>query len=298
MRRHLAPRYWPTWLLLGFMRLCALLPFSWLLRIGGLLGDAFYYLSPSRRRVAQINIRLCFPNLDKTGQYKIQRACFRNIGISVMETALAWWGAEEKIKTLYRLEGLHHVESARRDNKAILLLSGHMSCTEIGARQLAFHVPFQAMYKPAKNKLFESVLLAKRSSFYHEMVPRKQSRLLLRNLKQKIPTWYAPDQNFGHDDTVFAPFFGVPVISLTATARIAGNTGAVVIPFFPYRLPGTDGYRLVIGEPLKDFPSGDAVQDATLVNRVIEEAVRQAPDQYLWVHKRFRHRPPGEAPVY
>lgn len=280
------------------MRLCSHLPFSWLLRIGSLLGSTFYYLSPPRRRIAAINIRLCFPELDKAAQHKIQKACFRNIGISVMETALAWWGSEKKIKALYRIEGLHHVESARSKNKPVLLLSGHMSCTEIGARQLAFHVPFQAMYKPAKNKLFESVLLAKRSSFYHEMVPRKQSRRLLRNLKQKIPTWYGPDQNFGHDDIVFAPFFGVPATSLTATARIAGSTDAVVIPFFPYRLPGDKGYRLVIGEPLKDFPSGDAVQDATRVNRVIEEAVRQAPDQYLWVHKRFRHRPPGEAPIY
>jgi KDO2-lipid IV(A) lauroyltransferase len=215
-----------------------------------------------------------------------------------METAFAWWGSEEKIKSLYRIEGLEHVERARRDNKAILLLSGHMSCTEIGARQLAFHVPFQAMYKPAKNKLFESVMLAKRSSFYHEMVPRKQSRRLLRNLKHKVPTWYAPDQNFGHDDTVFAPFFGVPAVTLTATARIAAGTDAVVIPFFPYRLPGTSGYRLVLGEPLKDFPSGNTVADASRINHVIEKAVRLAPDQYLWVHKRFRHRPPGEAPIY
>lgn len=298
MGRHLAPRYWPTWLLLGFMRVCARLPFSWLLRIGALLGNIFYYLSPSRRRVALTNIRLCFPDLDNAAQHKIQRACFRNIGISVMETALAWWGSEKKIKALYRIEGLHHIRSALRDNKAILLLSGHMSSMEIGTRQLAFHIPFQAMYKPAKNKLFESVMLARRSRFYHEMVPRKQSRRLLRNLKQKIATWYAPDQNFGHDDTVFAPFFGVPVISLTATARIAGSTDAVVIPFFPYRLPENLGYYLVIGEPLKDFPSGDAVRDAASINHVIEEAVRQAPDQYLWVHKRFRHRPPGEAPVY
>lgn len=298
MGRYLAPRYWPTWLLLGFMRLCALLSFSWLVRIGGLLGNAFYYLSPSRRRIAQINIGLCFPDLDQAGQRIILKACFRNIGISLMETALAWWWPVEKIKTLYRIEGLHNVERARHDNKAVLLLSGHMCCTEIGARQLAFHVPFQAMYKPAKNKLFESVMLARRSSFYHEMVPRKQSRRLLRNLKQKIPTWYAPDQNFGHDETVFAPFFGIPVTSLTATARIAGSTDAVVIPFFPYRLPDNSGYRLVIGEPLKDFPSGNALQDASRVNGIIEEAVRQAPDQYLWVHKRFRHRPPGEAPLY
>lgn len=298
MRDYLAPRYWPTWLLLGFMRLCARLPFAWLLRTGSFIGMIFYCLSASRRRIAETNIGLCFPELNKAQQRKIEKACFRNIGVSVMETALAWWGSEAKIKALYRIEGLHHVERARRDNKAILLLSGHMSCTEIGARQLAFHVPFQAMYKPAKNKLFESVMLAKRSSFYREMVPRKQSRRLLRNLKQKIPTWYAPDQNFGHDDTVFAPFFGVPAVTLTATARIAAGTGAVVIPFFPYRLPDNSGYRLVLGEPLKDFPGGNTVADASRINHVIETAVRLAPDQYLWVHKRFRHRPPGEASIY
>jgi KDO2-lipid IV(A) lauroyltransferase len=293
-----APRYWLTWLLLGFMFICARLPYSWLLFIGKSIGGVFFLLSVERRHIARVNIDLCFPELNEIERLRIRKNCFYNMGISVMETALAWWGPAEKIRALYRVEGLKHIEKAVSEDKAVLLLSGHMSCTEIGARQLAFHLPFQAMYKPAKNKLFEAVMAAKRGRFYYEMVPRKQSLRLLRNLKRKIVTWYSPDQHFGHDDTVFAPFFGVPAVSLTATARIVKSTDAIVIPFFPYRLPGAQGYRLVIGAPLRNFPCGDSVMDATNVNRVIETAIRLAPDQYLWVHQRFRNRPPGEPPVY
>ncbi len=294
----LHPRYWPTWILLGCMRLCGLLPYSWLLKLGAALGGFLYFALPERRRIAAINLELCFPEKSPRERALLTKQCFRSTGIAVMETALAWWGDASKLRKLYTLEGIKYLEQAVDSGKPVLLLSGHMSCTEIGSRLLAFHHRFQAMYKPAKNALYERVMLRHRSRFYHEMVERKNSRQLLRNLKRGVVTWYAPDQNFGREDTVFAPFFGVPATSLTATARIAEFARAVVIPFFSYRLEGAKGYKLVLGKALEDFPSGNEIADATRVNQLIEAAVRLAPEQYLWVHKRFRIRPPGEKKLY
>jgi KDO2-lipid IV(A) lauroyltransferase len=294
----LHPRFWPTWILLACMRLCARLPYSWLLFLGTALGRFLRFALPERRRIATTNIDLCFPEKSARERQELVQQSFRSIGIAVMETALTWWGAESRLKKLYTVEGLKHLEQALATGKPVLLLSGHMSCTEIGSRLLALHHRFQAMYKPAKNALYERVMLRQRSRFYHEMVERKNSRQLLRNLKRGVVTWYAPDQNFGREDTVFAPFFGVPATTLTATARIVEFAGATVIPFFSYRLDGSKGYKLVLGKPLENYPSGNELADATRINQLIEAAVRLAPEQYLWVHKRFRIRPPGEKKLY
>ncbi|HEY3486529.1 MAG TPA: LpxL/LpxP family Kdo(2)-lipid IV(A) lauroyl/palmitoleoyl acyltransferase [Gammaproteobacteria bacterium] len=298
MAAFLKPRYWTTWLLLAAMRLCARLPYPRLVGLGKTLGDFLYRVLPERRRIAAVNLELCFPEKSGAERQELLRRSFHSMGIAVMETALAWWGSENKLKTLYTVEGLKYLEQATAAGKPILLLSGHISCTEIGSRLLAFHLPFQAMYKPAKNALYEHVMLRQRSRFYYAMVPRKDSRRLLRNLKQNITTWYAPDQNFGREDTVFAPFFGIPATTLTATARIAKFAGAAVIPFFSYRLDHNKGYKLVLGKPLENFPIGDEIADATRINQIIEAAARLAPEQYLWAHKRFRIRPPGEQKLY
>ena len=297
-RQFASPRFWPTWILLALMRISAMLPFRILVSMGKLLGFLVYHLMWRRRQIARINIDLCFPDLAPHQRQKICRDCFRSIGISIFETALAWWGGAKKLKSLYRIEGFEHIEKAQKENKAILLLSGHMSCTDIGATLLAFHLPFQAMYKPAKNKLFEAVMLERRGQTYYEMVPRKQSRRLLKNLKNKIATWYGPDQNFGREETVYAPFFGVPATTLTATSRITSFADAVVIPFFPYRLDNDKGYKLCISAPVENYPNDFGIEDATKINKVIEDAVRVAPEQYLWLHKRFRLRPPGEPKLY
>jgi Kdo2-lipid IVA lauroyltransferase/acyltransferase len=298
MTAFLHPRFWPTWILLACMRSCALLPYSWLLFLGKALGELLRFALPARHRIAAINLGLCFPEKSAQERKQLAQRCFHSMGIAVMETALAWWGAETRLKKLYTLEGFKYLEQAVADGKPVLLLSGHMSCTEIAGRLLSFHQPFQVMYKPAKNALYEQIMLQQRAPFYRAVVPRKNSRQLLRNLKQGIVTWYAPDQNFGREDIVFAPFFGVPATSLTATARIVEFAGATVIPYFPYRLEGNKGYKLVFGKPLEDFPSGDDIANATRINKVIEAAVRLAPEQYLWPHKRFRVRPPGEKKLY
>ncbi|MBN1377698.1 MAG: LpxL/LpxP family Kdo(2)-lipid IV(A) lauroyl/palmitoleoyl acyltransferase [Gammaproteobacteria bacterium] len=294
----LAPRYWATWLLIGLMYVSAKLPLPVLYVMGSAIGEIVYWLIPRRRHIAQINIDLCFPELSKQERAKLVKDCFHSVGKSVMETSLAWWGNEKILQKRVQIEGLEYIEQAKKTNRPILLLSAHMCCTEIGSKLLSLYCPFQAMYKPAKNRLFDAVVVAQRSRIYEDVIPRKQSRRLLKNLKNGITTWYAPDQSFGSERTLFAPFFGVQAATLTATSRLVKFSNAIVIAFFPYRLPDNKGYRLVLKPPLENFPSDSVVEDAVRVNQIIEEAVRVAPEQYLWLHRRFHHRPEGEAQFY
>lgn len=298
MPQFLAPRFWPTWVLVSLMYLSARLPLPVLYAMGAAIGEIVYWLMPKRRRITQINVDLCFPDQTEQERSRLVKHCFRSTGQSILETSLAWWGNESRLRKLVHIEGLEHIEQAQKGKRPILLLSGHFCCTDIGGKLLSFRQRFQVMYKPAKNRLFDTIVVSRRRHSYQEMVPRKQSRRLLKNLKQGMTTWYGPDQSFGREDTVFAPFFGIPAATLTATSRLAKFANAVVIPYFPYRLPNNEGYRLVIKPPLDNFPSDSMDSDAARVNQIIEEAVRVAPEQYLWLHRRFHHRPEGEPEFY
>ena len=296
--QYLAPRYWPGWLLLGLMYAGAQLPLRLLYAAGTALGELAYRLAPRRRRIAEINIDLCFPELSEQERKKLVRDCFHSTGKTVLEIAYAFWGNQKKLLKITKIEGLEHLQNANRDNRPVLMVGGHMCCVEIVGRVLAYHVPFQVIYKPAKNRLIDEVILKQRLSCHTDVVPHKQSRRMLKNLKKGLITWYAPDQSFGGEDIVYAPFFGVPAATLTATSRLCRFSNAVVVPFFPYRLPGGKGYRMVLQPPLENFPSDSVEDDAARINKLIEDAVRVAPEQYLWLHRRFHRRPKGEAEFY
>jgi KDO2-lipid IV(A) lauroyltransferase len=181
----------------------------------------------------------------------------------------------------------------------VILLGGHYTTLEISGRLLAFHTDgIQPIYKPAHNALYEAVMAGARKRLFDDLLDNSDMRTILRNLKRGKIIWYAPDQDFGRDRSVFAPFFGVPTATLTTTSRLARLSGAPVLPFSSERLPQGRGYVIRIHAPLPDFPSGDDVADASAVNAVIEAQVRRTPEQYLWVHKRFKTRPLGEPGVY
>ena len=298
VRDFLAPRYWLTWLGLGLLRSAMLLPYRAQLTLGTGLGVLLYYLMPWRRRVAQINIALCFPDLNATQQHALVKENFRSVGISLLETALSWWGRHAQLAPLYRVEGIEHLQQALQYKRGVILLSAHFTCLEIGGRLLALQQPFHVMYKKHRNRLFETVMKQARERNYECAIERHDIRGMLRSLKQGNAVWYAPDQDFGVQHSVFAPFMGVTCATLAAPARLAKMSGAPVVPFFPQRLDGGHGYRLVLLPAMQNFPSGDDVADATRINGVIEHAVRRAPEQYLWLHRRFKTRPPGATPLY
>ena len=256
------------------------------------------WLIPRRRHIAEVNIGLCFPELNAQQQQKLVKETFRSTGISLFETALCWWGKQNKLESLYHIEGLEHLKTAQQQGKGVLLFSAHFTCLEIGGRLLALHEPFHVMYKPHRNPLFESVMRGGRERQFESAINRNDIRQLIKTLKQGNTCWYALDQDFGLQNAVFAPFMGVPTATLIATSRIARMTGCAVVPFFVRRLEDGSGYQLSIQPALNEFPSGDDLVDATRTNTLIETEVRKAPAQYLWMHRRFKSRPKGESDVY
>ncbi len=299
MMRFIAPRFWPTWIGLALLRVTILLPYPVLLMLGKGIGWAMFHLLPRRRYVAETNVALCFPHLGRQAQQAIVRESFESSTIAIFESALSWWGSERRFRNLYRIEGIEHLQKALAEGKGAILLSGHYTTLEISGRVLILHLDnFHPVYKRARNELFNEVMTQARERISAGVLENTDMRALLRTLKKGGIVWYAPDQDFGTESSVFAPFFGVPTATLTTTARLTKLSGAPVLPQFSRRLPGAQGYLVKILPPLENFPSGDDVIDATRVNQAIETGVSEAPGQYLWVHRRFKSRPPGEPPLY
>jgi KDO2-lipid IV(A) lauroyltransferase len=253
---------------------------------------------PRRRRIASVNLRLCFPDLAEADHYALLRRHFESLGIGLLETGLAWWAPDQRLAPLATLEGFEHLDESHRRGKGVILLTGHVASLEIGGRLYGMHARGCVVYRPHENPVIQHLLHHHRQSYAARVIPRHDMRGMLRALKANEAVWYAPDQNYGLKYSVFAPFFGVPAATTTTTVRLAKMSGAAVLPFFPQRLLHDRGYLLRIRPPLEDFPSGDDMADTARLNRVIEEQVRLAPEQYLWVHRRFKDRPPGERDFY
>lgn len=295
---YLHPRFWPTWVTFILLWLLTRLPFSLQMQSGRLIGGIAYRLARRRRHIATVNLRLCFPQLDAREQARLVRLHFASLGQGVMETALCWWGRKSQLQRKYQLFGEEHLVAARNRGKGVILLSAHFTTLELGGRLLALRQPFHVLYRQHKNPLFETVMQRARTRRFETAIPRDDTRALLKTLKQNQTVWYAPDQNHGGSQSLFAPFFGIPASTLTTTSRLANISGAAVVPFFQVRLPGDQGYLLVLCPALADFPGNDPQADATRINRLIEDVVREIPEQYLWVHRRFKTRPAGEAYPY
>ncbi len=295
---YLAPRHWPTWLGLGVLRLLTLLPYSLLMGLGGPIGTLMYWLMGKRRHVVQRNIEECFPAFSQAERDALIREHFRNAGRTVFESALSWWASDSRLRPLAHLHGLENLEKAAADGKGVILLSAHFTSFELGARLLTMQHRFQFLYKPQrKNPLFEAYTTNLRLRHYLSAVAHRDLRGMARGLKRGLTCWYRPDQDYGEKNSVFVPFMDVNTATVTATSRLASMTGAQVVPYFPIRRE-RGGYDIHILPALEGFPSGDDAADASRINRLIEEYVRQAPAQYLWLHRRFKTRPAGEPPVY
>lgn len=284
--------------MLALMWLVTRLPFALQMATGRLIGRLAYRLARRRRRIAAINIRLCFPELDAHRQDELVRAHFISLGQGIVETALCWWGRDAQLRHRYQLIGEQHLDAARRRGKGTILLSAHFTTLELGGRLLALSQPFHVLYRRHGNRLLESVMQRSRARRFLSAIPRDDTHALLGSLKQNQAVWYAPDQNHAGRQSLFAPFFGIQAATLTATSRLARISGAAVVPFFQIRRPDNRGYLLVLCPPLAQFPGDDLQADAARINRLIEAVVREMPEQYLWVHRRFRTRPPGEASPY
>ena len=196
------------------------------------------------------------------------------------------------------MEGREHLDAALARGRGAILLAGHFTTLEIGAVRLSMDTPVDGVYRPHREPSLEEASRAGRQRFGGELLDRGDIRGMLRRLRANRAVWYAPDQDLGLRHGVFAPFFGHPTATVTATARIARASSAPVLPFRVEREVGGRAWRAVIGPVIAGFPSGDEHGDAARINEIIEVWARRCPEQYLWVHRRFKTRPPGEASLY
>lgn len=222
---------------------------------------------------------------------------FKEQGIGLIELGLAWWPNPSKLKKMGKVIGLEHLLKAQNEGKGVLLLCGHFTVLDVAGIILAQYTRFDGMYRLNNNPLIEKVSSNARKKFFDELIERRDIRKLIRRLKDKHTVWYAPDQDMGKKNTVYAPFFGVPAATLTATSKIAKMTHAVVLPL-GLRRDLNGEYIIEIHEPLKDFPTGDDIVDATRVNQTLEMMIRKSPTQYMWIHRRFKTHPQGKNYLY
>ena len=298
IHRFLSPVYWPTWLVLALMRLVAALPYGLQMAIGAGLGWILWVVPLKNRETARINLRLCFPEMNEREREKLLRHHMDSLGKSVVEIAMAWWSSDRKLAPLAQIEGLEHARKALAQGKGIILLSAHFTNLEIGGRLLHPHLPIDVVYRHMTNPLFDLVMRRARERLFNKAIHRDDIRALIRSLKEGAPVWYAPDQNYRGKGSVFVNFFNIPAASNSATSRITKMSGAPVVPFFQYRLPGSQGYKLEILPMIENFPSDDPVNDTQRISDIIEQQIRKVPEQYLWVQRRFRDRPEGESYFY
>ena len=294
-----SPRFWPMWCIFGLLRLVSLLPFRVELMIGRLIGRLIFVTTGTRRQqIVDTNRARCYPDKTLAERNRIKSELYQNIGISLIEMAMCWWWPAEKLRALVQIEGREHLDEVLASGRGVILLTGHFTSLEIGARLLALFMPVQVMYRTQRNPMFDSYLFTRRSSYFENTVSRKNTRQLIKGLKNGIPTWYAPDQDFRRERNVFAPFMGIATATITASSRLAQSSGAAMLPYYPERKQDGSGYILHIEPPLPDFPSGDDLVDATQINQSIEKYAKRYPENYMWIHQRFKTRPPGEAPFY
>ena len=299
LSHYLHPRWWPTWIGLGFMRAVSWLPLPLIAVFGGALGLLLYALHAKRRHIVNVNVRRCFPELSSSERTRIARRHFRGFGQALLDIGISWWASETRIKRLTRFRGREHYDKALRENKNIILLAPHFLGLEYGGIRLSIERPMVTVFRHPVNELLSVVMERARSRFQLRLVEHiKPLTALVKQTKKGVPLYYLPDQDAGPRQSVFAPFFGIPAATFAVLPRIAEMTDAVVIPCVTRQLSWGRGYEIAIYPPLENFPSGDAVADTTRMNREIEGAVREMPEQYFWLHKRFKTRPKGEPAFY
>jgi KDO2-lipid IV(A) lauroyltransferase len=283
-------------LLVGFVWLLSWLPFRVISALGWLIGQLIAALPTSRRHIGEVNLRLVLPDWSPAARQRLLRQHFVAMVQMLLEYGYCWFASRERLKAMVRIEGLEHLRAL--DGRNAILMAPHFTGLDLAGLRISLETPLVSIYSVQKDPWLDAFFRAKRLRFGTGIIfaRRQGTRPTLRALKEGYRLYYLPDQDFGHRDSVFVPFFGVPAATIGGLSRMAGATQATVLPCYPRR--EADGYTLVIEPPLSNFPSGDLVADATRMNAVIEAQARRQLHQYFWLHKRFKSRPPGEAGFY
>jgi len=298
---------WPGWVALGGAWLLVRLPTRTLTAIGARCGRWFEKLAAHRRHIASTNLQLCFPELDADERRALQRSVFESMGIALLETLWTWLGNKHRDPVhLSRCDftGLEILEAAHRQDRGVLLVGAHlMALDAIGpalsaAAQKSAVGQIDVIYRYNKNSLIERIMVRGRSRLFPRVIEREDIRTILRSLQDGRVLWYAADQDYGAKHSVFADFFGVQAATITGTARLARFRNSPIVMMSQYRDVANHRWSVRFESGPATFPTGDQIADATTINELIEAAVRRAPEQYLWLHRRFKTRPKGEPRIY
>ena len=285
------PRYWPQWFGQAVLWLVVQLPYPVLMYLGAGLGWLSMKLLPRRVRIARTNLQLAFPEWDDATREACLKENFANVGRAIFETGIAWFWPDWRVRKIMHVTGAEHVEQAVANKHGMLLLSAHFMTLELNARMFGLLRPGVGVYRPNTNPVLEYAQYHGRCKSNKYLIDRADVKGMIKALRQGEALWYAPDHDYGPHASVFVPFLGVSdAATITGTATLARVKNTVVLPCYNIRLP-QGGYQLIIEPPLQNYPVGDDVADATRSNQVLEQAVRKAPEQYMWLHRRFKSRP-------
>jgi KDO2-lipid IV(A) lauroyltransferase len=283
-------------LVVGLVWLLSWLPFRALSALGWLIGQLIASLPSSRRHIGEVNLKLALPDWPPAARARLLRRHFVAMVQMLLEYGYCWFASPERLKRLMRIEGLEHLRAL--DGRNVILMMPHFTGLDLAGLRVSMETPVVSIYSVQKDPWLDAFFRAKRLRLGTGIIFARQqgTRPTLRALKDGYRLYYLPDQDFGHRDSVFVPFFGVRAATIGGLSRMAAVTKAAVLPCYPRREAG--GYTLVIEPVLQNFPTDDVVADATRMNAVIEAQARRQLHQYFWLHKRFKSRPPGEADVY
>lgn len=276
------------------------LPLSVLGLLGKALGLTLFGLAGRRRHIVLVNLRLCFPDLDEAQRRRLAREHFKVLGRSMLERSLLWWASPQRLSRLFKVDGEGRLRALLAAGRPVLMLTPHFVGLDAGGIAIAMRFDSASIYAVQSDPVFDRLLYRGRKRFGDQLLLSRQEsvRASVRAMKSGRPLYYLPDMDFGSKDSIFVPFFGVQTATITGLSRLARLAGATVVPCLTRILPGGQGYAVEVGEPWADFPSDDVEADTRRMNAFIEAAVRTMPEQYYWVHRRFKTRPQGEARPY
>jgi KDO2-lipid IV(A) lauroyltransferase len=276
------------------------LPLPLLAATGRGLGVVLYHLAKKRRHIVQVNLSLCFPELTGVQRGELARAHFRSLGRSMLERSLLWWSSRARLSRLIRVDGEEKIRALREAGRPVILLAPHFVGLDAGGTAITARFDIVSIFAEQSNGVFDRLLYRGRSRFGNQLLLSRQdgARASVKAMKAGRPFYYLPDMDFRSRDSIFVPFFGVQAATITGLSRLSRLAGAAVVPCVTRMLPGGQGYRVEIGDPWPDFPTDNVEADTRRMNQWIEGVVRTMPEQYYWVHRRFKTRPPGEARPY
>ncbi|BBE77035.1 MULTISPECIES: Kdo(2)-lipid IV(A) acyltransferase [Phytobacter] len=290
----LHPRYWLTWCGIGLLWLVVQLPYPVLYRLGCGMGRLAMRLMKRRVRIAHCNLELCFPQMPEQERQEMVKKNFESVGMGLMETGMAWFWPDSRINRWVDVTGMDNTKMHFAEGKGILLIGVHFLTLELGARVFGMHIPGIGVYRPNDNPLLDWLQTWGRLRSNKTMIDRKDLKGMVRALKSGDVVWYAPDHDYGPRSSVFVPFFAVEqTATTTGTWMLAKMSKACLVPFVPRRKPDGKGYELIMLEGETTPPLETAEETAAWMNKVVERCILMAPEQYMWLHRRFKTRPDG-----